>query len=204
MSDLTFHQRFPAIATKFTPEISALLLRAKQGADTPDWFLLWQADLLLIRVTSYREKIDLFSTYKFWRTLRAFAEERATMAGRTRKQERQQNERAEWKGFLDRRLSDDELAALDESKPKPSELFGAIDDIMQDEYRFIVSYNRRTKLASVTLVDDNPERKTGGFALSSSDTDCAGALKMAVFKHMVLLERDWSTLMDQPAKSRRG
>jgi len=126
------------------------------------------------------------------------------MAGRKRNPERNQSERAEWKGFLDLRLNDEQLAALDASKPKPSELFTAVDSIISAGYRFLLSYNNRTKLVSVTLVDDDPDRKTGGYALSSSDEDAAGALKMAVYKHMVLLESDWSRLLDVAPKSRRG
>lgn len=204
MTDLTFAQRFPALSTKFTPEISALLKRQRDGKETPDWFLAWQADLMLIRVISHREKIDLFTSYKFWRTFLAFKQERATMAGRKVKEERRQDERPEWRGFLDFRLTDEQLEALDSSKPKPTELFAAIDDMQQNDYRFILSYNRRTKLASVTVMDDNPERKSAGYALSSADTDCAGALKMAVYKHVVLLEGDWSRLLEAPPKSRRG
>lgn len=202
--DKEFDAKFPKAARKFTMEVSALTTRAKAAVDDDTWFLMLSADVLLTRATSHREKTDLFTVSSFWRTLAVFREERAVATRKRMVVERAQNERAEWVGFLDRRLSDDELAALDESKPKPSELWAAIDDIIAAGYRFILSYNKRTKLASVTLVDDDPLRKTGGYALSSADTDGAGALKMAVFKHVVLLERDWSSLLDQPTKVRRG
>lgn len=202
--DKGFDLKFPSSSRKFTMEVSALSVRDKMRVDDNTWFLMLSADLLLTRATSHREKSDLFTISTFWRTLAVFRSERAMATKKRPNSERQQNDRAEWVGFIDRRLSDDEIAALDESKPKPSELWSAIDDILSDGYRFILSYNKRTKLSSVTLVDDNPDRKTGGYALSSSDTDGAGALKMAVFKHVVLLERDWSSLLDQPAKVRRG
>lgn len=202
--DKEFDLKFPSSARKFTMEVSLLAGKGRLGINDNEWYLLLAADVLLTRATSHREKSDLFTIASFWRSLNVYRSERAIMAKRKVQQERSQNDRAEWIGFLDRRLSDDELAALDESKPKPTELWAAIDDIIAAGYRFILSYNKRTKLASVTLIDDNPERKTGGYALSSSDTDGAGALKMAVFKHVVLLERDWSSLLDQPAKVRRG
>lgn len=203
MTDLFFNQRFPLIARKFTDEGSALLLRAA-SVDDDTWFLVWQADLLMRRLISHREKIDLFTSYKFWRTFLTFSEVKHNMAGTKRKPEVNQSGRPEWKGFLDRRLAPDELEVLDQSKPKPSELWAAVDDIIQDGYRFMLSYNRQTKLASVTLSDDNSERKTAGYALSSSDVDGASALKMAVYKHMVLLERDWSGLIEQAPRARRG
>jgi len=202
--DKEFDLKFPQSARKFTMEVSALSTKAKAQVDDNTWFLMLSSDLLLSRAVSHREKSDLFTISSFWRTLSVFRSERAMATKKRPNPERQQNDRAEWIGFLDRRLTDDEIAALDESKPKPSELWAAVDDILSSGYRFILSYNKRTKLASVTLVDDDPDRKTGGYALSSSDTDGAGALKMAVFKHVVLLERDWSSLLDQPAKVRRG
>lgn len=202
--DKEFDRKFPNSARKFTMEVSALNTRAKAHLTDNTWFLMLSADLLLSRAVSHREKTDLFTISSFWRTLAVFRSERAMAIKKQIKPERQQNDRAPWLGFLDRRLTDDELARLDESKPKPTDLWTAIDDIIADGYRFILSYNKRTKLASVTLVDDDVERKTGGYALSSSDSDGAGALKMAVFKHMVLLEGDWSSLLDQPVKVRRG
>jgi len=202
--DKEFDAKFPKISQKFSMEVSAMSIKAKAAADDDTWYLLLSADLLLTKATSHREPTDLFTISSFWRTLAVFRGKRALATKRKIEPERKQNDRAEWLGFLDRRLSDDEISALDESKPKPSELWSAIDDILSDGYRFILSYNKRTKLASVTLVDDNPDRKTGGYALSSSDTDGAGALKMAVYKHVVLLERDWTSLLDQPVKARRG
>lgn len=203
MSELFFNQRFPLISRKFTDEGSALLLRSA-AVDDDTWFLVWQADILMRRVIAHREKLDLFTRYPFWRTFIAFAEVRSKMAGKTRKPETRDDDRPEWKGFLDRRLTPEELEVLDASKPKPTELWAAVDDIIQDGYRFMLSYNKQTKLASVTLTDNDSTRKTAGYALSSSDSDGASALKMAVFKHVVLLERDWSALIEQTPRARRG
>lgn len=202
-SDKLFDEMFPKASLKLTPEMSALV-RRRNGVSDTEWRLSWFADTLMRRCLSHRQKTNLFENYSFWRTYNAFAEEMANMAGRKRNPERRTDERAEWKGFLDLRLNDEQLATLDASKPKPTDLFSTVDTIMQDGYRFMLSYNNRTKLVSVTLVDDNPDRKTGGYALSSSDEDAAGSLKMAIYKHMVLLEGNWSRLLDQPSKSRRG
>jgi len=203
-TDKRFDELFPKAAEKVTVELPAMLIRARTGADTNEWYLVWHADILARRCLSHRQKTNLFENYSFWRTFDAFSKERAEMASRKRNPERQQGERAEWKGFLDLRLDDDQLNRLDQSKPKPSELFASVDDMVQAGYRFILSYNNRTKLVSVTVMDDDPSRKSGGYALSSSDEDSLGALKMAVYKHLVLLEGDWTRLLDVPPKTRRG
>jgi hypothetical protein len=116
----------------------------------------------------------------------------------------QDNSKAEWKGFLDFRLTDDELNELDQWKPKPSELWIEIDGMIQSGIRCTLTYNAKTHLASCTLIDDSNTRPSGGFALSSADTDGALALKMAVFKHMKL-DRTWASLLDKPMPlGRRG
>jgi len=126
------------------------------------------------------------------------------MAGRPRKDAIRDDERAAWKGFLDRRLSDGELDEMDGWKPTPAEVFELLDGMIQDGYRLTLSYNKQTKLASVTIIDDEKKRASGGYALSNADTDGASALKMAVWKHVVLLGKLWDGLLDQPVRSRRG
>jgi len=126
------------------------------------------------------------------------------MAGKTRKPAGKERERNEWMGFLDCRLSEEQLDMLDQQKPKPAEIWAAVDEMIVDEYRFTLSYNKNLKLASVTVIDDSRTRKTAGYALSSADSDGALALKMAVYKHYVVLEKNWEPLLSVEPKVRRG
>ena len=115
-----------------------------------------------------------------------------------------QEDKAEWVGFLDFRLDDAMLAELDEWKPRPADVWAEVDAATQDGYRFTLSYNARLHIASCTMICDNASLKWGGYALSSSDSDGALALKMAVFKHLKL-GREWGSLLDQPKPAgRRG
>lgn len=127
------------------------------------------------------------------------------MAGKKKAEVIKDTDRAQWQGFLDRQLTEDELQQLDEWKPKPSDVWGEVDTLLSAGVRITLSYNQRGKAACCTLIDDNPERPTGGYGLSSFDGDCAAAMKMAIFKHAVLLQRDWSPLLspDKP-RVRRG
>lgn len=115
-----------------------------------------------------------------------------------------QDEKAQWKGFLDRRLDEAELEQLDAWQPDAAEVWGLVDDMIQAGYRFTLSYNSRTKLASVTIIDDDGKRKSGGFAISTADEDGALALKAAVFKHVTLLGGDWALLLQTPPRGKRG
>lgn len=205
--DKLFDALFPQTAAKFDTRLSAraLWVGVEDEADIDRrWQLALCADVLFIRAASYREPFDLFTRPKFWADVYLFSHLRQGSDGMAQKGQRKQDERAVWKGFLDCRLSDEALEALDAWKPKPSEVFAVIDRMMAADYRLTLSYNKRTKLASCTIIDDDPSRKTGGWALSTSDEDGASALKAAVYKHVNVLGEDWSPLLDTTPKSRRG
>lgn len=126
------------------------------------------------------------------------------MAGVKKKPQATVKEKAEWIGFLEFRLTDAELEELDAWKPKPQDIWDAVDSACTAGFRFTLSYNNRTKLASCTIVDDDASRKTGGYALSSADENGALALKMATFKHLKLAT-DWTSLLGHDApKGKRG
>jgi len=167
-------------------------------------FVAMMAGDLMTAATSHREKDDLFSRYQFGSRRMALAQEMAKMAARKPRTQSQTSEKPAWQGFLDLRLTEGQLDELDGWKPKPQEIWDAVDEMTADSYRLTLSYNKNTKLASVTIIDDSPTRKSGGFALSNADTNGALALKMAVFKHKLLLMGDWTSLLDLPVKSRRG
>lgn len=205
--DKVFDQMFPSIATGFDTSLSGSALW--KGVATPEdqerlWLRALCADVLLIRAASYRQPEDLFTRPRFWaELLEFFAYNEGEMMARQTKQ-RSQGDRAEWKGFLDRRLDEDELAALDSWRPKPTEVFELVDTMMAADFRLTLSYNKRTGLASCTIIDDDPRRKSAGYAISTADDNAAAALKAAVFKHVNVLKSSWDGLLESPPKARRG
>jgi len=127
--------------------------------------------------------------------------EMATPKGKSREF---QSNKPEWKGFIERPLTEAELATLDEWKPKPAELFELVHRLLEDGYNLSLSYSQKLKSATCTLKDENPERKSAGYALSSHDTNGYEALKMAMYKHHACLETDWTSLLGTPPKAKRG
>lgn len=205
--DKVFDKLFPATATGFNTDLSASTLWQAAATDSEMerlWLRALCADVLLIRAASYRQPEDLFTRPRFWSDLlEFFVYNQGEMMARQTKQ-RSQGDRAEWKGFLDRRLDEAELEALDEWKPRPTEVFAMIDDMMAADFRLTLSYNKRTGLASCTVIDDDPKRRAAGYAISTSDENAAAALKAAVFKHVHVLKSSWDGLLETPPKARRG
>lgn len=159
---------------------------------------------LLSRAASYHGEGNLWEVQRFFARVSYLRGEFAVARQQKKRDPIPDNSKAEWKGFLDFRLSDEELTELDNWKPKPVELWSEVDEMISAGYRLTLTYNAKTHLASCTMIDDSNVRPTGGHAISSADSDGALALKMAVFKH-VKLDRTWVSLLDKPQPlGRRG
>lgn len=161
------------------------------------------ADALMIYAASWTQPSNIFHSGRFIYKLSKFQRELDFMARRTTQQKKQA--RAKWQGFLDYRLTEDQLMELDEWQPSPAEVWEQADALITSNYRVTLSYNEQTRTATATLIDDDPNRKAGGWALASSDANCALALKAALYKHFLVLQGSWENLLDLPNQGgRRG
>jgi len=179
--------------------------RAKYGEGvSAEYSMILTADDLLDRLLSWYESYDIFSNARFLSKLSLLRKAFSLMAGNASK-DKKSSARPSWQGFIDFRLNDEQLAELDEWQPNSLEVFEAVDGILLAGYRLTVSYNPQTKLATCTIIDDDKKRPSGGFGLSTADVNSAAALKAAVYKHSLVLQGDWSSLLDKPSQGgRRG
>lgn len=113
-------------------------------------------------------------------------------------------ERPEWKGFLERRLSDAELDAFDNEVTTDEDILAATVELTYAGYDVKLSYSGRLQAYTCTLVDQDGSRKTAGYALSAQDTTGREALRMALYKHFVVLNQDWNILLGGSPTIRRG
>jgi hypothetical protein len=179
--------------------------RLKYGEGvSAEYSMILEADDLLDRALSWYESYDLFSNPRFLLKLSVLRKAFSLMAGNNSK-DKKSAARPSWQGFIDFRLGDDQLTELDEWQPSSLEVFEAVDGILLSGYRLTVSYNPQTKLATCTIIDDDKKRPSGGYGLSTADVNSAAALKAAVYKHSLVLQGDWSSLLDKPSQGgRRG
>lgn len=202
-----FDELFPTTSRRF--DVGAPPANAWGMAETDERMMMWTCwlfsdDLMRLAASFRTPDTDLFSRPKFWGKFEALRVEMANKRGTPKRDMVRQDDRPEWQGFIEYRLTDAELAELDEWKPKPLDVLAAVDQMLNTGYRLTLSYNARTHLASCTVIDDDSSRKSGGFGMSSADVDGAAVLKMAVYKHQKL-QGDWTALMgDDRPKGRRG
>jgi len=202
-----FSEKYPKSARAFDVSLSAYTAWELECAFhnwlTPDVRLYGMADALLLWAASWYNPSDLFANARFFPVFYKLRQEYAIMA--RRKVEDQREKRATFQGFLDFRLTADQLEEMDEWLPTPAQIWELVDKLMNDGYRLTLSYSAKTKTASCTLMDDNPARKSGGWGLSSADGDAAHALKAACYKHFLVLQGTWATLLDTPiVRGQRG
>lgn len=71
------------------------------------------------------------------------------------------------------------------------ELCGFLDSVVDDNYRFGVSFKDEQCIASMT--DCDPERVMYGYVLTAFANTAVGALCALAYKHLVKLDKDWGT-----------
>lgn len=113
-------------------------------------------------------------------------------------------DKVEWKGFLERPLTDVELEECDGWHAQPHEIWELIEGITTDGYQFQLSYSQVTNMGTATMTDRNNKRATAGYALSAKDENCAAACKALLYKHFSVLKADWSELVGKPVRGKRG
>jgi len=204
MQKSDFEVRFPSSSRHFdwTSEGRRLwIAEARQrGIVYPMPFYASACDLLS-HAASWHSREDMFKNYRFFSRLYTLIQELDFMPRKATNTVK----RAAWKGFLDFRLGEGELQELDEWSPTAPEIWESVDTLLRSNFRVTLSYSAATQTSTCTIIDDDPQRASGGWALASSDRDGALALKTAVYKHFLVLEGSWERLLDLPAAGgRRG
>lgn len=203
---ISFSQNYPITARQFDTSAAGFAAWCDACADhgwSPSEDIFSLADSLMMLVVSWYQDFSIFHSPKFNYRLIRIQQEYAKMARRPNKN--MPPARAKFQGFLDYRLTEDQLIELDQWEPTPAEIWEQVDMLLTEKYRVALSYNANTKTATATIMDDDPARKAGGWSLASSDANGAAALKAALYKHFHVLAADWEVLLDLPnAGGRRG
>jgi len=204
MSDFTHN--YPSTAAKFDVSWQGFSAWCEDCADhgwSPSDDIKSLSDDLMLWAASWYQPRNAFSSFRFATRFARIQMEFRNMARKTTQSKAKA--RAKWQGFLDYRLTEDQLMELDEWQPTPAEVWEQTDKLITGNIRVTLSYNEGTKTATATLIDDEPSRSSGGWALSSSDSNGALALKAALYKHFLVLQGSWETLLDLPnTGGRRG
>lgn len=148
---------------------------------------------------------DAFSTHRIGAlqgTFNFILEER--MAAAKAKATPTRDSAPEWRGFLEYRLTAEELDDLDSWQPDAAEIFERLHLYLTQGYTFTLSWSNKTQQACFSLRDNNPERKSAGYCMTTFDSDCSLALKAGVYKQSIILKDDWTPFLAAGKLARRG
>lgn len=197
--------RPPKDVTDPAEYLSSWLLPVIHGKDAEDAAIIRANSFLLIqRAQSWSAPSNFFDNDK---NDRLFSEWRIAFyrgACGVKTKRAQTYTSAEWKGFLERPMTEAELEEMDGWKPKPNEIWELVEAVIQDGYQIQLSRSGKTGMANCSMTDRNADRKTAGYALGTADDNGALALKAMLYKHFNILQRDWLPLVGQPVKGKRG
>lgn len=166
--------------------------------------LSYVADKLSSRAVSWTGEGSMFENPSFFYLWMTFWNGVEAMAGTGKKAGTDRYAKPDWQGFVERRLTDEELVELDNWHPEAAEIWETVSALTQEGYDFKLSYSPILHAATATMVDGRPKLRTTGYALSARDANGALALKALLFKHMLILESDWVPLLDSPKPAVRG
>lgn len=113
-------------------------------------------------------------------------------------------ERAEWKGFLEYRLSDAELAAASEWDLSDTDVIEAFINLTAKGYKLTVTYSAKSGASTATLMAGVEQGKASGWALSAKGEDARDAVKLLLYKHYHALEESWDAMLDVKRPVARG
>lgn len=115
-----------------------------------------------------------------------------------------QTTKAEWRGFLERPLSESELEACDGWKPKATDIWEHLTGIVASGIDVSLSYSASLKATTCTFKDQRTDSKTAGYALSARGDDALDSIRLMIYKHNAALQGDWTPLLSAPPKPKRG
>lgn len=97
--------------------------------------------------------------------------------------------------FVQRELSKAELAKQKAWDITPSDLLDLVTKAAEAGYKLSVRYDTFSKCQAAWLIAPEDDSPNSGRILSGRGSTAQSALKQLLFKHMVLLDGDWSVVI---------
>lgn len=107
------------------------------------------------------------------------------------------NEQAKsWQGFVECRLSADQIESLMEWELNEEDIWTALIAEIMGGHKFTLSFNSQNETFVAALTASVPS-PNAGYTLSSFAPDHNTAVRALAYKHLVVLECDWSRAKSQ-------
>lgn len=102
------------------------------------------------------------------------------------------NGKGNFQGYINHNLTKEEKEKYDLWTPTPDELWDEIERIVDGGYKLSTSHDDYNSTRQASLTCNNPKHPDNGWVLVARAPDSYNAIALVVFKHVYLLEGDWS------------
>jgi len=97
-----------------------------------------------------------------------------------------------FQGYINHNLTAEEKAKYDLWTPDAEELFDAIERLVDSGYKLSTSHDDYNDTRQASLTCNNKQSEDYGWVLVARAPDSYNAIALVVFKHVYLLEGDWT------------
>jgi len=152
-----------------------------------------------------RLRIDQLNTFRYPRTLPTYANatslqkclERFLVEAETLREVLQMPPKKklsnDWKGFVNYKLSEDERANFLNWDVHDDDVWLFVSQANTEGYRFSTSYNKGNNTFNALLSCNDATSPNNGYSLSGYAPTWYEAIRVVLFKHIVVFDYHWST-----------
>lgn len=119
------------------------------------------------------------------------------------KAQKKQVKKAEWRGYHQVNLTDEQMAEYDSWAAKVTESFLWLDALIADGYKVSFSFDNYHSGVSCSIYAAQEKMEWAGFSLTAWDETPAGAYLLAAYKHFIVCNQIWDVAKDTPEKAYR-
>lgn len=102
------------------------------------------------------------------------------------------NGQADWIGFIDVPLNDDDKAAIRAMRELPAPAWETVWDLVEGGYKLSISFDAQHDLYTFSMTAKRTGDVNAGLTLTGRGASYTGAMCSFVHKHLVKLEGDWT------------
>ena len=97
-----------------------------------------------------------------------------------------------WKGFVNLELGEAQKAEVKALALHPDDVWDELLDLVSSDYKLTVSYDGARSVWNVSITCRSTQDRNGGLTLTGRGGGFIAAAASVVYKHIHILNRDWS------------
>lgn len=129
--------------------------------------------------------------------------DRVSKKKRSRQSEKKDNQ-VTWQGFIEVALSNEAVKELEAMDCEVEFPYSDLEQLIEDGYKVTLSGGATGEARRVTLVDNDKESSTAGYAISGWASNTRDAYVSVLYKHRYVMSADWAEFLQAKQTRKYG